>query len=356
METVCEQRISRGGCRETFAVLTDLTKSDNANLPAEPSADLENKFATFFRKKIETIREDIKATSEFVSIHSDIHQEPALTENVLTNLRAVDVTETRRLFRVSNNNTCGLDTCPTILLNESLEAHLPTVLDIFNSSLKQGVFPDLFMQADVTPILRKYGLDSQQLSNYRPISNLPFLSKLLERVVADRLLNHIEHLNLGETFQSAYKLHHSTESALIHIQSDISDALDKNCGVMLAMIDLSAAFDTVDQTIFIKLLHDRFAVRGTALDWFRSYLSERQFCLKFGSVISEPQGSVLGPIIFNMCTTPLERIIHRHNLCYHKYDMEIYGEYDPSSNCDCLRIRHQLQACFLDEIRAGMLT
>ena len=85
--------------------------------------------------------------------------------------------------------------------------------------------------------------------------------------------------------------------------------------------------------------------------------------MKFGSVRSEPhaldcgvpQGSVLGPIIFNMYTTPLERIIHRHNLCYHKYadDMEIYGEYDPSSNCDCLRIRHQMEVC-LDEIRAWM--
>ena len=71
-----EQRISRGCCRETFAVLTDLTKSNNANLPAEPSADLANKFAAFFHKKIETIQEDIKAKLEFVSVHSDIHQEP----------------------------------------------------------------------------------------------------------------------------------------------------------------------------------------------------------------------------------------------------------------------------------------
>ena len=68
-----EQRISCGGYRETFAVLTDLTKSNNANLPAEPSADLANKFTAFFHKKIETIREDIKATLEFVSVHSDIH-------------------------------------------------------------------------------------------------------------------------------------------------------------------------------------------------------------------------------------------------------------------------------------------
>ena len=132
------------------------------------------------------------------------------------------------------------------------------------------------------------------------------------------------------------ELHHSTESALIRIQSDISDALVKNCGVMLAKIDLLAAFNTVDHTIFIKLLHDKFAMRGTALDWFRSYLSECQFCMKLGSVRSEPhaldcgvpQGSVLGTVIFNMYTTRLERIIHRHNLCYHKYadDIEIYGE------------------------------
>ena len=80
-----EQRISRGGYRETFAVLTNLTMSNNANLPAEPSADKANKFAAFFRKKIETIRENIKAKLEFASVHSDIHQEPVLTENVLTN-------------------------------------------------------------------------------------------------------------------------------------------------------------------------------------------------------------------------------------------------------------------------------
>ncbi|KAI0224337.1 hypothetical protein LSAT2_024637 [Lamellibrachia satsuma] len=97
----------------------------------------------------------------------------------------------------------------------------------------------------------------------------------------NRLLDHIEHLNHGETFQSAYRLHHSAESALIHIQSDISDALNKNCGVMLIMIDLSAAFDTVDHTTFITLLHDRLTVRGTAQAWFRSYLSERQFSVKF---------------------------------------------------------------------------
>ena len=138
------------------------------------------------------------------------------------------------------------------------------------------------------------------------MSNLPFLSKLLERVVADRLISHIEQLDLRETFQSAYKPHHSTETALLRVQDDISGALDRNRMVMLAMIDLSAAFDTVDHSEFITLLQDKYAVRGVALDWFRSYLSGRHFRVKVGSCRSEPhklscgvpQGSVLGPIVF----------------------------------------------------------
>lgn len=124
----------------------------------------------------------------------------------------------------------------------------------------------------------------------------------------------------------AYKAHHSTESALIRVQNDISSALDKNRGVMLVMIDLSAAFDTIDHSKFLTLLQDKYAVKGAALKCFTSYLSGRHFRVKVGKFRSDPhtlgcgvpQGSVLGPIIFNMYTTPLENIVHQHGLFYHK--------------------------------------
>ncbi len=359
-----ENRVSRGGARETFSVLADLTKPNNASLSAEPSADLANRFASFFDEKIETIRENIRSRSENVTAETGIPHEPFPVDDFLSDFRPVDTAELRRLYRESNNKSCGLDPCPTVVLKDSLDAHLPTLVDVFNASLKHGVFPDPFKQADVTPILKKPNLDDQQLSNYRPVSNLLFLSKLLERIVADRLLNHIERLDLGETFQSAYKAHHSTETALIRIQNDIAGALDRNRGVMLAMIDLSAAFDTVDHSKFLTLLQDKYAVTGAALEWFRSYLTGRLFCVKVGGFRSDPhtlncgvpQGSVLGPIIFNMYTTPLVQIIHRHGLSYHKYadDMGLYGEYDPTSDTDCLRMQHQLEDC-LAEIRGWML-
>jgi hypothetical protein len=148
---------------------------------------------------------------------------------------------------------------------------------------------------------------------------------VLERVVADRLVSYMDQQNLGEVFQSAYQRHHSTETALARVQHDIASSLDKNKGVMLAMIDLSAAFDTVDHDKFLTLLCDEYGVRGAALDWFTSYLTGRSIRVKVGDYRSDqhtldcgvPQGSVLGPVVFNMYGRPLERIIKRHKLCYH---------------------------------------
>lgn len=359
-----QHKISHASSRETFAILADLTEPNNTTLPAEPSVDLANRLASFFDNKVQVIRENIMFRSSSMPSFMESDHEPVPADDSFPDLRPLDIVELRHLFRESNNKSCGLDPCPTNLLKDSLDAHLPAVLHLFNASLNHGVFPEAFKRADVTPILKKPGLDEQLLSNYRPVSNLQFLSKLLERVVVDRLLSHIEQLNLHEKFQSAYQSHHSTETALLRVQDDISGALDRNRGVMLAMIDLSAAFDTVDHSKFITLLEDKYAVKGGALDWFRSYLSGRQFSVKVDSFRSDqyplncgvPQGSVLGPVIFNMYTTPLERIVQRHKLHYHKYadDMQIYGEFDPKSDSDRQRIKHQLEHCLAD-IRAWML-
>ena len=103
----------------------------------------------------------------------------------------------------------------------------------------------VFKQTDVTSILKKPNLDEQQLCNYRPVSNLPHLGKLLERLVVEWFCSHIEQHDLGERFQSAYKAHHSTETTLMRVRNDIVSALDNNRVMMLAIIDPSAAFDTV---------------------------------------------------------------------------------------------------------------
>ena len=183
--------------------------------------------------------------------------------------------------------------------------------------------------------------------------------------MAERLCSHIEQHDLGERFQSAYKAHHSTKTALMRVQNDNASALDNSRAMMLAMIDLSAAFDTVDHTKFVTLLQAKYGVMSVALEWFRSYLTGCHFRVKVGDCRSDlhslrcgvPQGSVLGPIAFIMYTAQLENIVRRHGLSYHKYadDMQIYGDFDPASDADRQCTQQQLEEC-LTEIRAWMLS
>ena len=117
----------------------------------------------------------------------------------------------------------------------------------------------------VRPRLKKSSLDSDVLNNYRPVSNLPIVSNIIEKVVDARLEEHLRENDLHEPLQSAYRKHHSTETALIKIQSDILQTLDSGRVVALVLLDLSAAFDTTDHTILIERLHKSFGISGDAL-------------------------------------------------------------------------------------------
>jgi len=119
------------------------------------------------------------------------------------------------------------------------------------------------------------GLDSEVFANFRPISNLMFMSKLTERAIALQLIDYITINNLDEVFQSACKQLHSTETVLLRVQNDILVALDNHQSVILLLLDLSAAFDTVDHTILLNRLATRFGITCSALSWFTSYLCNR---------------------------------------------------------------------------------
>ena len=106
--------------------------------------------------------------------------------------------------------------------------------------------PKDFKSARIRPLLKKSGLDQNLLKNYRHVSNLPFISKILEKVVDKRLERHLTDIKLHEGFQSAYRKLHSTESALLKVQNDILQSLDNNCVTVLVLLDLSAAIDTID--------------------------------------------------------------------------------------------------------------
>ena len=147
------------------------------------------------------------------------------------------------------SKTCSLDCMPTWLLKSNIDVVVPYVKDIVNMSLRDGVFPLSLKQAIVTPIIKKTTLDWNELKNYRPVSNISFIGKVIEKAVISQFNEHMEKNDLNEVFQSAYKNKHSTETALLKVKDDITRALDKNHAAFLIMLDLSAAFDTIDHGI-----------------------------------------------------------------------------------------------------------
>ena len=177
--------------------------------------------------------------------------------------------------------------------------------------------PQSFKVAVIKPLLKKPTLDSGILANYRPISNLPFLSKILEKAVAKQLCDFLHDNDLFESFQSGFRANHSTETALLRVANDLLTAADNNLLSVLVLLDLSAAFDTVDHHILLHRLEHLVGIKGAALKWFESYLSDRfQFVnVNDKSSIREkvkygvPQGSVLGPILFSLYMLPLGNII-----------------------------------------------
>ena len=182
----------------------------------------------------------------------------------------------------------------------------------------------------------------QFLKTKLPVSNLNFISKILERVVAIQLQTHLDEAGLMTAFQSAYRKHHSTESALLNIQNNILLNMAKGSVTAFTLLDLSAAFDTIDHTILLDRPNVHYGISELPLGWFKSYLSGRTHPVKVGSTFSHtavlqygvPQGSVLGLILFSLYTNPIGSIIHSHSsINYHFYadDTQLYITLSPEN-------------------------
>ena len=163
----------------------------------------------------------------------------------------------RRVLMQLPNKSCTLDPLPHSLLAMVLDDILPFLQLTCNTSLRDGVLPDCEKLAYVTSILKKSGLDANCTSNYRPVSNLSFLSKLIERRVCRQLTSYLTNHHLLAPLQSAYCEHHSTETATLRVASNVFNAADAGQVTVVVLLDLSAAFNTVYTTTMTEHLRCR---------------------------------------------------------------------------------------------------
>jgi exonuclease III len=318
-----------------------LHRNSPSKLPTSFSpSDLATTFIEFFGNKIATIRSKFTAGT-FLDEFSSPESPPPL----FSSFHSVMIEDVRKIVFSCQNKHCLLDAIPTSLLKDCFDILGPFLTRLINLSLSEGCFPHSFTKAIVHPLLKKPSLDPDNLSNYRPISQLNFISKLLERIVAKQIEEHLSSHALFLPFQSAYRKFHSTETALLTVHNDILVAMDKGKVTALVMLDLSAAFDTVDHSILIQRLENWFGISGSALEWFRSYLLSRtqSVCVQGSSsephelFCGVPQGSVLGPLLFTLYTTPLGSLFDRHSFNYHLYadDTQLLVSFDQSSLSTC---------------------
>ena len=201
------------------------------------------------------------------------------------------------------------------------------ILSIINSSLQSGIFPSALKLAIIKPILKKHNLDAEVISNYRPISNLPFLSKLLERIVYDQLNTFLGSNGILDTFQSGSRAHYSNETALLKVLNDLRLNTDSKKLSVLTLLDLSAAFDTIDHDILIDRLENWVGLSGPVLNWVRTYLTDREYFISLGEHRSNnvklttgvSQGSDLGCLFFLLYMLPLGAIFRNYNINYQSY-------------------------------------
>ena len=331
--------------RKMFSVVNDLLgkKSAPLVLPDLSSELAAATLCSYFNDKVETIRQSFGERCDLSAVENVFVGTP------LEELFPVSHEQLSHLIMSSKPTYSIVDPIPTKIVLDCLSVLLPVLVRIVNSSLQSATVPRLFKAAVIKPLLKKNGMDPNDCKSFRPVSNLSYVSKLLERVVSQQLVQHLNSHNLLDKFQSAYRPGHSCETALLRVLSDVLCSADRGDLTLLVLLDLSAAFDVIDHELLLSRLQNEAGISGTALRWFNSYLEDRTQRVVVNQASSRdtpltcgvPQGSVLGPILFSLYTSQLGRIVENHGISRKTFadDTELYKSFkpDPSACGDAIR-------------------
>ena len=321
---IIRRKLERGNSKQLFTTVKSLSVPVTRTLPVGYDNDLglANAFAGFFDSKISNIVSQFESTGDTLSDSNPCSVSGIVRFDDFEPLSERDVGLLRRVKCTPN-----LDGLPQTQFSEMFALMLPFISKLINSSLSSGVFPSCFKKSQISPLLKSTDHDPNKLNSDQLIFNLLSVSKMIETAVNNQFMAHLESNSLLNAHQSAYRKGHSVETAFQHVYSSILHELDRGRSVFLVLLDLSAAFDTLSHANLISILKSQFNVGGTVLRWFQSYLESRTFQVRVENDLSDsyplnvrvPQGSVLGPVLFNCLMSLLPPILKSIGIPCHLY-------------------------------------
>ena len=288
---------------------------ENGSLFSKP-ADLARIMNQYFVNKVRNLRENLP-------------QNPgdplALVRRLMMNrkcslkLKSVHPDQVLKIIsNLKSSSSCGLDSIDSKILKLVKHQLVPVITHIINLSISQRKFPCPWKVSKVAPLHKKDEVIYPK--NYRPVSLLPVISKVLERAIFEQMIQYLEENNLLHPSHHGFRSNHSTVTALIEMYDQWVEAFEDDKLSAVVMLDLSAAFDVVDHEILIQKL-EIYGFEECCISWFQSYLTNRSQQVYVEGSLSDPllleagvpQGSILGPILYILYTNDLAEVVHDHN-------------------------------------------
>ena len=314
----------RSNTRQLWITINKLVKTqhDKSNVISQLKIDgtectnpqtISNKFCSYFSNVGKTFAARIPSPQHSIDTYlSKIRR----NEQSLFLSPTTEIEVQKLINKLPNKRSSGHDDIDNVLLKEISPMIISPLTQLFNESLSQGKFPDIFKMAEVVPLHKNGAKD--QFTNYRPISLLLTISKILEKIVYTRIYKFLTQSNQLYQSQYGFRAKHSCDHAVGELLSDIVKNLELNKPTICLFLDLSKAFDTLLHPVILNKL-ERYGIRGICLDWMKSYLSDRKMLVKCrtdkGDLVKSdtctvnygtPQGSCLGPLLFLLFCNDLQ--------------------------------------------------